>query len=356
MLKYISVILCVLLTLLSGCSTVVRENSSDSTMEDLYYFYIRERNLYKYDLKTAEVTPACPDPLCDLGEDCIFYDISYVRAEENTVFFIRCGTDSYTDRDGLTYVKESVCSYNYETGKTAVLCEMDSYRDSSVQGKLDYDSGYVYFYRQTPEPDVTEYSLYRVSEKGGKIEDMGLSVPMWHGAMYDGRLYFWDNINALYSTDLHGNDRRDEIIPDKPGRITICENTDDGFIYYCVNYVGSCEIGKLKLEDHSENHCKTIWETDEGTAASLYRVEKTLYFLLAGEKIPYETTADGQILYDEYGGKIYALSVMGGTPKAVYDEPDTHLRYLRACGDEIMVFCESLTDGERQFGQFVLDK
>lgn len=355
MLRYLFAMLAVLLTVLSGCTAEDAPSLSGNTMEDLYHFSIKSRNLYKFNLQSGESTPACPDPLCDLGEDCMFTDVSYVRAVGNTIYFSRSGTDAVTDWEGNAYVKESVCSYNYETGRLTVLCEFRSDHTSSMQGKLDYHNGWIYFYRQTPDPQVTEYSLYRVPAKGGKIEDMNLSVTMWHGAMYNDRLYFWDNVNTLYSTDLYGNDRIDEIIlTEKPGRIACGIDTDDGYLYFWIIYGdNSCEIGKLDLNKH---RMKILWETEEGTAASLYRIGDTLYFLLAGEDIPYGKTKDGRTLYDCYGGKIYALSVNGGKPKTVYDDPNTHLQYLRACGNEIMVFCEDVVDGERYYEQFVLGK
>ena len=326
-----------------GCSKQEQVNISENSVENLYYFQIEEGILQKYNLITGSVSSVCTDPICTHENSCLFSGVNYVLANENMIYFSRSDMNAVEYNNEIVYITESICSYDYETGRTKVLCEIKSGMDSALQGMIEYYDDYIYFYRQTPDPDITEYSLFRVSATGGEIEDMSISVPMWHGAHWGERLYFFDNVDTLYSMSIYGEEKKIEFETERPGRVNLIRDTKDNYLYFWVIYNdGACEIWK---KDLIKNELKRILETDTGTVASLYRIGDTLYYLLAGEEIEYGVSDNGRTYYDSYLGKIYKISVNGGNTTTVYDDPATHLIYLRKCGERLVAFYRQVIDG-----------
>lgn len=303
--KYIIFLICSLLFFLSCRSVPEQKLSDNNTVETTYYFYLSDGVLYKYNLLTGDSSAVCTDPVCSHDSDCFFAEANYVCVHENTIFFSKSDTRTLSEENGLKYITESICSFDYASGKSLELCKIKSGTDSSLQGMIEYYDGYIYFYRQTPDPEVTEFSLYRVSASGGAPENMGVSVPGWHSAVYNDRLYFCDDVNTLYSTDLYGNNRTNEVILEKPGRIVLGRDTTDGCLYYSFIYADSSEIRKTDLTTKKN---EKLYETSDGIIASLYRTDEALYFLIAGEEIQYGQTSDGRIMSDPYSGNLQARS------------------------------------------------
>lgn len=353
MIKFFIILICSLLVF-SSCSQSSGQTISDNnTVETTYYFYLTAGVLYKYNLLTGDTSPVCTDPVCVHDSECFFAEVNYVCSHENTIFFSKSDTRTLTEENGLSYITESVCSFDYISGKRSELCKIKSGSDSALQGMLEYYDGYIYFYRQTPDPEVTEFSLYRVSVTGGTPVDMELSVPMWHGAHYNDRLFFFDNVNTLYSTDIYGDNRSNNVILQKPGRIVLSRDTTDGCLYYSIIYPEYNEIWKIDLT--SEKNEK-LYESSDGIISSLYRTDEALYFLIAGEEIQYGQTPDGRILKDSYAGKIYRIDLGSKKCETVYDNPDTHISYLRKSGNTIIVFSTELNADTVTNNRFVLNK
>lgn len=352
--KYILfVILCSSLLFTSCVGQQKQSIPTNNTVESMYYFYLTSGILYKYNMITGETSTVCTDPVCKHDSDCFFSNVNYVLAHENTIFFTRSDTRTITTtNDGLSFITESICSFDYASGKRKELCNLKSGVDSAVQGMLEFYEEYIYFYRQTPDPKVIEYSLYRVPSDGGDVEDMGLSAPMWHGAHYNNRLFFFDNIDTLYSTDIYGENRFEERVLEESGRIVIMRDTSDGYLYYSVIYDNLNEVWRMDIE--SNEHQK-LYETDFGVVSSLYRVDEKLYFLIAGEEIEYGTTNEGRRLTDPYSGKVYSIDLEKDILKVIYDEPDSHILYLRKCGNAIIVFTNVVKNGILGTERFILD-
>lgn len=339
--------------ILSGCTTPQSSPSlEDNTVESIYYFYTDNRTLYKYNLLSGATSPVCTDPLCVHDRNCFFSEVNYVCAHENTIFFSKSDTRTITTENGLTYITESICSFDYNTGQSTELCTLKSGSDSSLQGMLEFHDGYIYFYRQTPDPETIEFSLYRVPSSGGTPEDMELSVPMWHGAHYNNRIFFFDNVNTMYSTDIYGNNRTDEVVLKSPGRIILTRDTSNGYLYYSILYSGSHEIWRKDLT--TQNH-ELLYTTESGIIASLYPTDSAIYFLISEKEIQYGQTADGRSIRDPYGGKVYKLDLEFKKCEIVYNDVNTHITYLRKSQNNIIVFHDEISDNTIVSNRFTLN-
>lgn len=354
--KLISTIITViilLLLLLTSCNVSNEQTVSDTpTVESIYYFFLDSETLYKYNLQTGDVSRVCTDPNCLHDSNCFFSGVNYVCAYQNTIYFSRTDFQTITEKNGLSYITESICSFDYSTGKSVQLCKFQSGTNSSLQGMLEYYDGYIYFYRSTPDPDVMEYTLYRVSTSGGNPENMGISVPMWHGSHYNDRLFFFDNVDTLYSTDIYGNNRVDEVILTSPGRIILERDTSNGYLYYSILYNNSHEIWRKNLT--SQKH-EMLFSTDSGIVSSMYSTSSAVYFLIAGDEITYGKTSYGMPLTDPYSGKIYKLDLNSKKSEIVYDDINTHILYLRKSINNIIVFYEEVMDNSIVTNRFILN-
>lgn len=350
--KYIIFLICCLL-LFSACNSSTEQTMlENNTVETTYYFYLDAGVLYKYNLLTGDTSTVCTDPVCPHDNECFFAEVNYVCSHENTIFFSRSDTRTLTVENGMNYITESICSFDYASGKSSELCKIKSGTDSALQGMLEFYDGYIYFYRQTPDPEVTEFSLYRVLATGGNPEDMGLSVPMWHGAHYNDRLFFFDNVNTLYSTDIYGENKSNEVVLQAPGRIVLSRDTTNGCLYYSILYSNSNEIWKIDL---TSGKTEKLYETSTGIISSLYKTDDALYFLIAGEEIQYGQTSDGRILRDPYAGKIYMIDLKSKKCETIYDNPDTHISYLRKSGNNIIVFITESEADTVKNNRFILN-
>lgn len=344
------VLFCVLFSSCAGSN----ENSFFS-LSDNYYIYSDftsyPQTIKKMNLTTGEITPLCTDPLCTHDtDDCLFYEAVCCVTSGNTVFFTRSKNDVKLGSDGIYRVEESICSYDYDTGEFKILCSFDADNKSTAQGRLDCMNGYVYFYRSNPDTEFIEFKLYRVPESGGKITDLDLSVPWFHSKMFDGRIYFNDNVSVLYSTDELGGDKR--IIK------TYENNSQSGYSGFCdgkvyiTNYFGDrYEFAEIDTKTGKERVRYTL---TDGKPKLLVQTDDGIYFTIENKSIEEDESKGNYAYTEQFGGKIYRLD-KNDKVTTVFDDPSVNILTLASTGKKIVV-TKIIFGGDKNIREmFVLD-
>lgn len=331
-----------LLFALSGCS----EKTETETEKGLDYYYYIYRNyerypatLMKYNLETCEETPLCPDPLCMHDSmDCPFCGVSNCFVDGYNVYYIRTSDMPEFASDGVAYLTESVCVFDYKNNKARELCSFKSDNKSSSQCDVVYYDGYVYFYRQTPDPDVVEYTLWRVNANGGKEENMGLSLPTW-GSLHYGDRMITSDINTIYTSDMHGGERKVLITLDKAGSITLWNCTAEGILTYTIDYGDVSELWEM---DIGRGKSKKLHATTDGIIKDICCFDDYVYFTVIARKSSVDPNSAERAV-DRYGNTAYKVTHNGKCTEH-FTETDAVISNMKRCGDKIMVFTVRLGD------------
>lgn len=298
-----------MLLLLIGCTA----DDDNIDLTETYHFYQDNGILMKLNVHTGESSTVCIDPVCEHGKDCAFTSVVSYTVHNDTVYFSRTHVSGVQYIDNKPYIEETICAYSYKTGEVKVLCSISSGVDSALQGFIEVYDDYVYFYRQTPDIDVYEFTLYRVPCKGGDAESMKISKAWWHGARQGDTLYYTDSFTKISSIDLNTQDTTDVITISEPASILLFRNTNNTKIFYT-----------LKKESKTE-----LWTLDAKTGETerIYESENDIYNVI----IKNET------VHFVMNSKIYVLSSDNHSAELVYGDEKHEVLYFNTCGNYLVI-------------------
>lgn len=171
--------------------------------------------LYRYNVRTGNLTAVCPDPLCAHKDlECLIYGLHDFVLYENDIYFYRYNF-FLPDFKKLDLPEEEFVGYDIESAK---LKKLESYEDgkhSKIVLEL-YTDGYRFFYDVIEDEETGErrYAFCRMDLENGKVTVLEEDSEYVDGDFVsdiqfalNGRLYFLIG-TELYSTDCDLQDRQ----------------------------------------------------------------------------------------------------------------------------------------------------
>lgn len=160
--KFISIIL-ILATLILSLTSCKGEKPPESTfVNDRFIFQLDNYVLKRYDLVSRTVSVACPDPLCEHGEDCIMSKVGSATITDKYVFISRNWLPAISNMGYYVYdIEKNTIELMHET----------------IGSEHMYVAGdYAYFSDREPVYDDTGlliervWYMYRYDLKAKKLE------------------------------------------------------------------------------------------------------------------------------------------------------------------------------------------
>lgn len=160
--KFISIIL-ILATLILSLTSCKGEEPPESTfVNDRFIFQLDNNVLKRYDLVSRTVSVACPDPLCEHGEDCIMSKVGSATITDKYVFVSRNWRPAISNMGYYVYdIEKNTIELMHET----------------IGSEHMYVAGdYAYFSDREPVYDDTGlliervWYMYRYDLKAKKLE------------------------------------------------------------------------------------------------------------------------------------------------------------------------------------------
>ena len=168
--------------------------------------------------------------------------------------------------------------------------------------------------------------------------------------MFDGRIYFNDNVSVLYSTDELGSDKR--IIK------TYENNSQSGYSGFCdgkvyiTNYFGDrYEFAEIDTKTGKERVRYTL---TDGKPKLLVQTDDGIYFTIENKSIEEDESKGNYAYTEQFGGKIYRLD-KNDKVTTVFDDPSVNILTLASTGKKIVV-TKIIFGGDKNIREmFVLD-
>ncbi len=262
--------------------------------------------LHKYNILGETLTPLCPDPVCDHHEHCLF-TASYMQCTiPDGVCFVK-GGEIYEDEQTQEMVlPETIYRYEQKNGKTEALCTVTGTRYEGLQGRLIADEHWVYYSVRSADAENETYTLWRISQTGGKPESMNLITTWPVSAVWEGYAWVADTSGIQR---VHLKKRTVETcLENAPGvKTAIFQQTEQGI--YCMEY--------------SQNHTAVLRIQKNGIISRLAEGENFGYMQVSGEVLCYSV-----------GDELYQINSIDGTGKEQLYTPaeGERLLHLKSCG------------------------
>ena len=248
--KFICILLILFsfICLLSSCS----KTDTEAKKNNLYYFNLEQGVLKKTNLHTEKISFVCDDPICEHGYDCKFSNAHTPTLVGTTLYFYR-EADMFVENE-IPYMKTQICGYDYVSGEYIVFEEITHSNKENVCGKFQIYDGYIYYYQQIVIDDQIEFTMRRINIETKEKETFDWHHNIWHFAIEDGRLYFSDSVDGIYSTDIYFKDRQYILKPRENTLIYARRIDSEGNIYYVESQgVGATKTDVLMKYDVLEN-------------------------------------------------------------------------------------------------------
>ena len=224
-------LLCLLMVtavLLCGCTTRVKPQIDISEK----YYYLTSQvefnagtaiTLFRFNVENGRMTTLCPDPLCDHGEECPFFDVINYSVDGNIIRFDRI----FYDSDG-EFVN-AICEYDISEGKLRVLKQ---YKEDGYTNTFKFGYFWHIFTIQDPERD---FGSFRVSIEEENFDDPEKVDPDKMPFAQVGDVYYYAKHGPFHSpaTEVYAmyTDLTDEwLVAD--GMISSGFKYYEGFLYY----------------------------------------------------------------------------------------------------------------------------
>ena len=323
--------------LLSSCQS--HSNNPDQTDEkhetgqtdteaprSVYYFkssrfYDENYVLTKTNLRTGITTPVCDDPLCEHGYDCRFSNAFSPCLVGTTVYFYRDA--GFFMEDGEAYMTTQICSYDYEKGDYRVLLEIDHTNDENVCGKFEVQDGKIFFYQTTLVDNREKFSLREIDIATGKLTEYDWAADDWHFTMQNGRLYFTNVTEGIYSTDLHLQDQLFLVSPSEDTLIYSNILAQNGKLYY-------------RLQDQSKEETLMVFDPEAGNQTAIDTANTFQYVRAIGNTVYYLKTSfvGGNMWNQDHGNTVYKWD---GNEATVFYVHDKEILALNECEGYLII-------------------
>ena len=151
--KFISIIL-ILATLILSLTSCKGEEPPESTfVNDRFIFQLDNNVLKRYDLVSRTVSVACPDPLCEHGEDCIMSKVGSATITDKYVFVSRNWRPAISNMGYYVYdIEKNTIELMHETIGSTHIYVVGNYAYFSCREPVYDDTGLLiervwYMYR-----------------------------------------------------------------------------------------------------------------------------------------------------------------------------------------------------------------
>ncbi|MBQ8512720.1 MAG: hypothetical protein IJ497_08910 [Clostridia bacterium] len=221
--------------------------SNDDMLYHGGYIYIMpgdKQPVYRYNVKTGNVTCMCQDPLCMHDtEECPLYGLRlqfYITADGELCFYRQFGSMNLSATGMLIDVEHFNDFVLYDTEKQKIRV-LESYGNTAGFMPELYIGDYRYYNGQVydAETDESEWGLMRMELSTGEREwfgagtdDDGNAVPVedsYPCFVLGERLYFQDAL-GIFSLNMDGEDRREHAPLGRTEADGI--RTDGEYLYY----------------------------------------------------------------------------------------------------------------------------